>query len=302
MIDGPIETTSSQSVLPTPRTSLQNIGEKRDKDEEGREGNSFQAFGADGFTFLDFLDIINPLQHIPVVSTVYREMTGDEIDPGARIAGGTLFGGPIGATVALVDVAVEQSSGQDMGDHMMALFTGEDEQGDGVVLANSPPPADFVTAAGASAEELADAAGPITTNAEVLEWARRETSRMSVNDDQARLKTPAAETVDIATNVEVLNWAPKEAALSLSDVETADATTLDQRKAEQQLNTQDKQAALSTAIALGRDQSQLNGAAAPLGGWFSETMLIALAKYDDSAQLGKPAADRRVEESSNQTE
>jgi len=121
-------------------------------------------------------------------------------------------------------------------------------------------------------------------------------------DDQARLKTPAAETVDIATNVEVLNWARKEAALSLSDVETADATTLDQRKAEQQLNTQDKQAALSTAIALGRDQSQLNGAAAPLGGWFSETMLIALAKYDDSAQLGKPAADRRVEESSNQTE
>ncbi|MBC8269641.1 MAG: hypothetical protein H8E36_12905 [Rhodospirillaceae bacterium] len=302
MMDGPSETTSSQFTLPTPRASLQNVGEKRDKDEEGRGGNSFQAFGADGFTFLDFLDIINPLQHIPVLSTVYREMTGDEIDPGSRIAGGTLFGGPIGATVALVDVAVEQSSGQDMGEHMMALFTGEDAPGEGVVLANSPPPADFVTAAGVSAEELADAAEPITTNAEVLEWARRETSRVSHDDNQARLKTPTANESDIAANIEVLNWARQEAALSRSSVETADATTLDTRDAERQDSAQDKLAALNTTIAMGRDQSQLNGAAAPLGGWFSETMLVALAKYDESAQLGKPATDRRVEESTNRSE
>jgi hypothetical protein len=302
MMDGPSETTGSQYVLPTPRASLQNIGEKRDKDEEGRDGNTFQAFGADGFTFLDFLDIINPLQHIPVVSTVYREMTGDEIDPGARIAGGTLFGGPIGATVALVDVAVEQSSGQDMGEHMMALFSGEEEQGEGVVLANSPPPADFVTAAGVSAEELADAATPITTNAEVLEWARRETSRVSPGDNQARLKTPTAGAVDIAANVEVLNWARQEAALSRSNVETADAVTLDTRDAERQVSAQDKLAALNTTIAMGRDQSQLNGATAPLGGWFSETMLVALAKYDESAQLGKSAAERRVEETTNSAE
>ena len=36
-------------------------------------------FGKDGFTLGDFLDIINPLQHIPVVSTVYRAITGDKI-------------------------------------------------------------------------------------------------------------------------------------------------------------------------------------------------------------------------------
>ncbi|MDP6473864.1 MAG: hypothetical protein QF894_03030 [Alphaproteobacteria bacterium] len=36
-------------------------------------------FGADGFGFDDFLDLINPLQHIPIISTIYREITGDTI-------------------------------------------------------------------------------------------------------------------------------------------------------------------------------------------------------------------------------
>ena len=44
---------------------------------------------------------------------------------------------------------------------------------------------------------------------------------------------------------------------------------------------------------MGRDQAQLSGATAPLGGWFSETMLLALARYDDSAQLGKGPSEKR---------
>ena len=46
--------------------------------------NEFKFFGKDGFTFFDFLDVINPLQHIPVVSTLYRSLTGDEIDPASH--------------------------------------------------------------------------------------------------------------------------------------------------------------------------------------------------------------------------
>ena len=42
----------------------------------------FRLFGNDGFTFSDLMDIINPLQHIPVVSSIYRSLSGDEIDPG----------------------------------------------------------------------------------------------------------------------------------------------------------------------------------------------------------------------------
>ncbi len=79
-------------------------------------------FGDDGFTFSDFLDIINPLQHIPSVNTVYRAVTGDKIDPGSRLAGGGLFGGPIGLVASLVSGMVEESTGKDPGEHALAAL------------------------------------------------------------------------------------------------------------------------------------------------------------------------------------
>lgn len=79
-------------------------------------------FGDDGFTFGDFLDIINPLQHIPIVNTVYRAITGDKIDPGSRLAGGGLFGGPIGLVASLVSGMVEESTGKDPGEHALAAL------------------------------------------------------------------------------------------------------------------------------------------------------------------------------------
>ena len=47
-------------------------------------------------SFWDVLDMINPLQHIPGVSTIYRAITGDEIAPLPRVVGDMLFGGPMG--------------------------------------------------------------------------------------------------------------------------------------------------------------------------------------------------------------
>ena len=77
--------------------------------------------------FLAFLkaviDVINPLQHIPVISTIYRHITGDEISPMARIAGDTLYGGPIGAAMGVVNVALEEHTGKDMGDTVLAMVT-----------------------------------------------------------------------------------------------------------------------------------------------------------------------------------
>jgi hypothetical protein len=84
--------------------------------------DSHPLFGEDGFTFSDFLDIINPLQHIPVVSTVYRAITGDRIDPGARIAGGGLFGGPIGLVASMISGMVEEATGKDPGEHALAAL------------------------------------------------------------------------------------------------------------------------------------------------------------------------------------
>ncbi|GGF58945.1 hypothetical protein GCM10011332_10660 [Terasakiella brassicae] len=86
----------------------------------------FSFFGDDGVTFWDMLDVVNPLQHIPIVSTAYRAITGDELDPGARLAGGTLFGGPIGLAASAFNVILENNTGKDAGEHVLAMFQGEE--------------------------------------------------------------------------------------------------------------------------------------------------------------------------------
>jgi hypothetical protein len=64
-------------------------------------------FGEDGFTFGDVIDIVNPLQHIPIISSIYRKVTGDTIAPAMEIAGGALFGGPLGAAISVVTTAFQ---------------------------------------------------------------------------------------------------------------------------------------------------------------------------------------------------
>lgn len=71
-----------------------------------------RLFGDDGFNFKDVLDLVNPLQHIPVVGNVYRKLTGDVLAPAMRVAGGALFGGPLGAGLSLVGLAVEEGAQQ----------------------------------------------------------------------------------------------------------------------------------------------------------------------------------------------
>lgn len=88
-----------------------------------------EKVSAGEFGFSDFLDIVNPLQHIPVVSTIYRELTGDELGAPARILGGALFAGPLGAAAGAASAAVEAVSGKDPGAHAVAfLGLGSDEE------------------------------------------------------------------------------------------------------------------------------------------------------------------------------
>ena len=100
------------------------------------------GWGPDGFGFDDFVDIINPLQHLPFVSTLYREFTGDTIAPAARTAGGALYGGPAGLIAGVANVIFEAEHGSDIGATMVAGLTG---QGDGTVpteataIAEAPP-------------------------------------------------------------------------------------------------------------------------------------------------------------------
>lgn len=81
-----------------------------------------------GFSFAGFLDIINPLQHIPIISSLYRRLTGDEITPVGRVAGDTLFFGVIGLASALVNTAIEKATGKDAGDHVMTALLGEKDK------------------------------------------------------------------------------------------------------------------------------------------------------------------------------
>ena len=79
-----------------------------------------------GFSFADLLDIVNPLQHIPVVSTLYRSITGDGIGTPEKIAGDTLYGGLVGFFASLADTAFKEITGKDVGDTVLAFLTGDD--------------------------------------------------------------------------------------------------------------------------------------------------------------------------------
>ncbi|HEY2070932.1 MAG TPA: hypothetical protein VGG48_15360 [Rhizomicrobium sp.] len=68
------------------------------------------------------LDVVNPLEHLPVVSTIYRAITGDKPDTLEKIAGDTLYGGPLGLVSSLADLTFEKVTGKDFGDTVMGLF------------------------------------------------------------------------------------------------------------------------------------------------------------------------------------
>lgn len=98
---------------------------------QGKQGDGH------GFSFGDLIDAVNPLQHIPVVSSIYRRLTGDEIDMLPRVAGGAIFGGLIGGAVSVVNAIVEQVTGDDLGGHVLTALVGETDDGD---AAEKPTP------------------------------------------------------------------------------------------------------------------------------------------------------------------
>ena len=122
-------------------------GAKRAARAPGENPSVGAAWGEDGFTFGDFLDIINPLQHLPVISTLYRKFTGDEIAAGPRLLGGGLFGGPLGVAAAALGVAVAAATGKDIGEHVLALFDGPEKAGTTAIAWATPPAAAVALAA-----------------------------------------------------------------------------------------------------------------------------------------------------------
>lgn len=74
-------------------------------------------------SFSDVLSALNPLQYIPVVSSIYRAVTGDTIAPAAQVIGGALLGGPLGLVASAANAIFEQSTGKGVGDTVVAWLT-----------------------------------------------------------------------------------------------------------------------------------------------------------------------------------
>lgn len=76
------------------------------------------------FSFHNLLDILNPLEHLPIIGTIYRAITGTHIGIPEKIAGDALYGGLWGAVSGIADAAFEAVTGKDLGDTVLALFQG----------------------------------------------------------------------------------------------------------------------------------------------------------------------------------
>jgi len=74
---------------------------------DSRRYTNFDRTAADSgsttsFSFSDLLDLINPLEHIPLVSSAYRAISGDSIHPLSQIAGDIMYGAVLGAPSAII--------------------------------------------------------------------------------------------------------------------------------------------------------------------------------------------------------
>lgn len=100
------------------------------KPSPAEKSDDAQVKPTESYGFKDIIDVINPLQHIPIINTAYQKITGDTIKPAAQILGGGLFGGPLGAGGAAINVAVETQTGKNISGHAFAAFTKKNAQKD----------------------------------------------------------------------------------------------------------------------------------------------------------------------------
>ena len=77
------------------------------------------SFGDNGLDLNDGFDTFNILQHIPVVSAVYQDVSGQGISAVSKLSGGYFYGGPIGLAFSALDLAVEGFSGNSISETLV---------------------------------------------------------------------------------------------------------------------------------------------------------------------------------------
>jgi hypothetical protein len=104
-----------------------------------------------GLGFGDLLDVVNPLQHIPIIGTIYRHITGDTMCAAAEIAGGALYGGVIGTIASIADVLFTQETGKDFGETVIGWLGFKEKNATQFAAASAKPNSQPVLNAAASA-------------------------------------------------------------------------------------------------------------------------------------------------------
>lgn len=158
---------------------------------------SGQAQNQDGssqsLSFADIIDAINPLQHIPIISSIYRALTGDEISPAARIAGDAIYGGPIGLVSGVANSIIENETGKDIGANVIAAVSGDTPQP--VQLASAVQPTDGTADVAAIDTQTVDKAPLVRVSANnlpVAEYQWEEVSRSIPESSIASAPQPPA--------------------------------------------------------------------------------------------------------------
>jgi len=284
----------------------------------------FRLFSEDGITVADVIDIINPLQHIPIVSSLYRHLTGDEINVAPRVIGDTLLFGPIGAAFSVFNVALSAITGKDVGEHVIAfLEKNADPEPTLIVDAGREPipprwmkdtgviraadkstPAD-PGAAGvvAPTKTTADAATPATIPpalAALLPEGATPVGARQVAFAEAAIR-PVAFAPTSAVAADALEPTPPMAKPAPVAAASPGAATTGAGAYARLLEQRQQQDAWSVTKAYRRPDPMAGivakrtpayvagqlapGATAQDGGWFSDAMLSALAKYQENAKL-----------------
>ena len=236
------------------------------------------SFSDNGTSFLEnLLDIVNPLQHIPVVSTIYRSITGDDIAPPARLIGGVLFGGPIGFASATASLFFEEASGGDLASHALALLNDSDETPE---LASSEGPPGLVNSLAAETAPqppLAVATNvAVTDNAADIIW---NGPRVLPSLAHTTATAPSSETTEPSLDVADANPRPVDFARAERGGPDARPNT-----ASVTSNLAARPVWLDAAIADAQsvqDTAQLGQAPPKVEGqpWITDAILGALGKY-----------------------
>jgi hypothetical protein len=127
------------------------------------------------FSFHNLLDIVNPLEHLPIIGTIYRAITGTHIGIPEKIAGDALYGGLWGAVSGVADAAFEAVTGKDFGSTVLALFT---RHHDAALAGNVvvTPPVKLPAASGSQTNDVTALESSLSRNGVNGELAQRALS------------------------------------------------------------------------------------------------------------------------------